>query len=203
MLGLPPDIDYTSSIQVFALIIANDFLARSVFMILKSFAVLIVPYVLSQRKIGLLYSFLEGICDLYRWVLPAPVWLRFFFTQGSVIASFIFPWFYIVFKIPNTWKKFSLIGTHLYKLLFKDAPYGRYATTQEISDLASRNELCPICQDNFEHPIVLNCHHYFCQTCVSSWLDGKTTCPVCRSQVPSSGTVQYPDGATSTHILCF
>lgn len=54
----------------------------------------------------------------------------------------------------------------------------------ETSEVKLEEEFCPICFDVITHegkktmhPI---CHHRFHSDCLSSWLERKATCPVCR-----------------------
>ncbi|XP_076603592.1 E3 ubiquitin-protein ligase TRIM35-like [Chaetodon auriga] len=49
---------------------------------------------------------------------------------------------------------------------------------------AASGELsCPVCQDTFKDPVLLNCSHSFCQACVRKWWRTKRTreCPVCKT----------------------
>ncbi|XP_076603591.1 nuclear factor 7, brain-like [Chaetodon auriga] len=49
---------------------------------------------------------------------------------------------------------------------------------------AASSELsCPVCQDTFKDPVLLNCSHSFCQACVREWWRTKRTreCPVCKT----------------------
>ncbi|XP_019633706.1 PREDICTED: tripartite motif-containing protein 2-like [Branchiostoma belcheri] len=44
---------------------------------------------------------------------------------------------------------------------------------------------CDICQNIFDDPRILPCHHTFCARCLKRWCKGKSqfTCPTCRYQV--------------------
>ena len=42
--------------------------------------------------------------------------------------------------------------------------------------------LCGICF-NDKSTCFTNCNHYFCKTCISTWLDIKQNCPSCRAYV--------------------
>lgn len=42
---------------------------------------------------------------------------------------------------------------------------------------------CPVCFELFTNPVVLECSHSFCQTCIDNCWNGqfRRTCPVCRT----------------------
>ncbi|XP_066264936.1 tripartite motif-containing protein 2-like [Branchiostoma lanceolatum] len=44
---------------------------------------------------------------------------------------------------------------------------------------------CDICQNIFDDPRILPCHHTFCARCLGKWCKGKSefTCPTCRQEV--------------------
>lgn len=53
--------------------------------------------------------------------------------------------------------------------------------TNRISELS--NKVCPICMENMDKPIVLECTHSYCCTCIMEWINKKQTCincPQCR-----------------------
>ena len=33
------------------------------------------------------------------------------------------------------------------------------------------NIICPICQDEFNDPVIIDCHHSFCRTCIETWIN--------------------------------
>lgn len=47
---------------------------------------------------------------------------------------------------------------------------------------------CPICCEIFADPVLLQCSHSFCRSCLERCLDrGLRECPVCRKKVSKSG----------------
>ncbi len=61
--------------------------------------------------------------------------------------------------------------------------------TDRISEI--ENKQCVICLDNITHPIILDCAHIFCGTCIIKMLNTNThndnkRCPVCRSAIKSA-----------------
>ena len=42
---------------------------------------------------------------------------------------------------------------------------------------------CPICMDSDTHRERLYCGHFFCPSCIASWQEKSTKCPVCRHTI--------------------
>lgn len=40
---------------------------------------------------------------------------------------------------------------------------------------------CSICLSVFMNPVVTNCNHKFCMSCLSTWQKKDITCPLCRT----------------------
>jgi hypothetical protein len=59
-------------------------------------------------------------------------------------------------------------------------------TKEEIENLEKFEVLsnCPICMEETDKNIKLNCNHIFCSLCIEKWLlDKSNTCPTCRVKV--------------------
>jgi hypothetical protein len=63
--------------------------------------------------------------------------------------------------------------------------------TERISEIESKT--CAICLDNITHPIILDCTHIFCGSCIISLLNNKSMCgdnikkcPNCRKEITST-----------------
>jgi len=59
-------------------------------------------------------------------------------------------------------------------------------TKEEIENLEKFEVLsnCPICMEETDKNIKLNCKHIFCSLCIEKWLlDKSNTCPTCRVKV--------------------
>ncbi|KVI11285.1 Zinc finger, RING/FYVE/PHD-type [Cynara cardunculus var. scolymus] len=125
------------------LVIVNDTLARQAAMVLKCF--LLMYYKNSRgrnrRKQGQMLTLVEYLLLLYRVLLPAPVWYRFFLNKeyGSLFSS-LMTGLYLTFKLTCVVEKVNAPG-----------------------------ELCAICQEKMHSPVVLRCKHVFCEECVSEW----------------------------------
>jgi hypothetical protein len=61
--------------------------------------------------------------------------------------------------------------------------------TERISEI--ENKTCAICLDNITHPIILDCTHIFCGTCIINLLNtsvnnDRKRCPNCRTEIKST-----------------
>jgi SNF2 family DNA or RNA helicase len=45
------------------------------------------------------------------------------------------------------------------------------------------NKMCPICMYDIENPVLLQCTHSYCMSCIVKWLGSNMNCPECRQVV--------------------
>jgi len=60
----------------------------------------------------------------------------------------------------------------------------------KINELAERikslsNDNCVICMDTVKNPIMLECTHLFCGSCIMNWIQRNNNCPYCRTRIAS------------------
>ncbi|XP_078268593.1 zinc-binding protein A33-like [Rhinoraja longicauda] len=57
------------------------------------------------------------------------------------------------------------------------------ASKHQVQSL-TEDTICPICLDFFSDPVILECGHNFCRSCITqSWdREGRNSCPVCREE---------------------
>ncbi|KAG5600379.1 hypothetical protein H5410_031749 [Solanum commersonii] len=152
------------------IILVNDTMVRQAAMTLK--LVLLMVYKNGKghnfRRQGQLLTLVEYMLLLYRALLPTPVWYRFFLNKdyGSLFSSLI-TGLYLTFKLTSIVEKVRSFLTALKALSIKEIHYGSHATPEQVN---AAGDLCAICQEKVNTPILLCCKHIFCEDCVSEWL---------------------------------
>jgi len=53
--------------------------------------------------------------------------------------------------------------------------------TNRITEINSK--MCSICMYDIEHPIMLECTHSYCASCITQWLNKSLKCPECRNTI--------------------
>lgn len=178
-------------------ILVNDTMVRQAAMAFK--LILLMYYRNGKghnfRRQGQLLTLVEYTLLLYRALLPAPVWYRFFLNKayGSLFSS-LTTGLYLTFKLTTIVEKVRSFFSAFKALSRKEMHYGSYATLEQVSDAGN---LCAICQEKMHVPVQLCCKHVFCEDCVSEWFERERTCPLCRALVRAADMWSYGDGSTS------
>ncbi|XP_024969965.1 E3 ubiquitin-protein ligase RNFT1-like isoform X2 [Cynara cardunculus var. scolymus] len=185
------------------IIIINDTMVRQAAMTFK--LVLLMYYKNGRghnfRRQGQMLTLVEYALLLYRAFLPAPVWYRFFLNKeyGSLFSSLI-TGLYLTFKLTSVVEKVGSFYAALKALSRKEMHYGSYATSEQVSEAG---DMCAICQEKMQAPILLCCNHIFCEDCVSEWFERERTCPLCRALVRPADIRSFGDGSTSLFFRLF
>ncbi|KAJ6810670.1 RING finger and transmembrane domain-containing protein 2 [Iris pallida] len=185
------------------IIMVNDTMVRQAAMLFK--CVLLMYYKNSRgrnyRRQGQMLTLVEYLLLLYRALLPAPVWYRFFLNKeyGSLFSS-LTTGLYLTFKLTSVVEKVQSFLTALKALSRKEVHYGSYATSEQVN---AAGDLCAICQEKMHAPILLRCKHIFCEDCVSEWFERERTCPLCRALVKPADLRSFGDGSTSLFFQLF
>lgn len=185
------------------IITVNDIMVRQAAISFK--CMLLIHYKNSRgrdyRKQGQMLTLVEYILLLYRALLPAPVWYRFFLNKGygSVFSS-LTTGLYLTFKLTSIVEKVQSFIAALKALTRKEIHYGSYATAEQVN---AAGDLCAICQEKMHAPILLRCKHIFCEECVSEWFERERTCPLCRVLIKTADIKSYGDGSTSLFFQLF
>ncbi|KAM7249277.1 hypothetical protein ACFE04_021551 [Oxalis oulophora] len=61
---------------------------------------------------------------------------------------------------------------------------------KKLSGIVKSELMCVICRDVISKPMLLQCGHMFCETCLHFWSKVNSACPYCRSQI--QGKVKVP-----------
>ncbi|XP_020271624.1 RING finger and transmembrane domain-containing protein 2 [Asparagus officinalis] len=185
------------------IIIVNDTMVRQAAMVVK--CMLLMYYKNSRgrnyRKQGQMLTLVEYLLLLYRALLPAPVWYRFFLNKeyGSLFSS-LTTGLYLTFKLTSVVEKVQSFFAALKQLSRKEVHYGSHATTEQV---IAAGDMCAICQEKMHAPILLRCKHIFCEDCVSEWFERERTCPLCRALVKPADLRSFGDGSTSLFFQLF
>ncbi|WMV33805.1 hypothetical protein MTR67_027190 [Solanum verrucosum] len=187
------------------IILVNDTMVRQAAMTLK--LVLLMVYKNGKghnfRRQGQLLTLVEYMLLLYRALLPTPVWYRFFLNKdyGSLFSSLI-TGLYLTFKLTSIVEKVRSFLTALKALSIKEIHYGSHATPEQVN---AAGDLCAICQEKMNTPILLCCKHIFCEDCVSECFrfERERTCPLCRALVRPADLRSFGDGSTSLLFQLF
>ncbi|KAL4223923.1 RING finger and transmembrane domain-containing protein 2 [Mactra antiquata] len=175
----------------------TDYVVRFGTIVIKSVIAVCPLICLPQKRKGKCYMFIEMVSQTYRLTLPILPWVHYLYDHpksARLIVAAILSVIYICLK---AWS--LLLGyfniTKAFKTLLNDTKFGTQPTAEDIK---SRGENCPICQDDYQDPIMLSCKHIFCENCVSIWFDREKTCPMCRAEIQADSPV-WQDGSTSPH----
>ncbi|KAL6568728.1 hypothetical protein OROHE_004412 [Orobanche hederae] len=148
------------------IIMVNDTLVCQATMVFK--CVLLIYYTnnggRNYRRQGQMLTLVEYLLLLYRALLPAPVWYRFFLNKeyGSLFSS-LMTGLYLTFKLTSVVEKVQSFITALKALSRQDIHYGAYATCEQV---IAAGDLCAICQEKLHSPVLLRCKHIFCEECL-------------------------------------
>lgn len=53
-------------------------------------------------------------------------------------------------------------------------------------------EVCAICLDNLDQPVITACAHAFCRGCIEQVIERQRKCPLCRAEIKDSSTLVAP-----------
>lgn len=53
-------------------------------------------------------------------------------------------------------------------------------------------ELCPVCLDNLDQPVITACAHTYCRGCVETVIERQHKCPMCRADIEDTNTLVSP-----------
>jgi hypothetical protein len=121
--------------QAIFIIVVNDTVVRQAAMVLKSW--LLIHFKNSRgrnyRRQAQLLTLVEYILLLYRALIPAPVWYRFFLNKeyGNLFSA-LTTGLYLTFKLTSTLEKTQTFLAALRALSRREVQYGAYATSEEV-----------------------------------------------------------------------
>ncbi|CAG9854759.1 unnamed protein product [Phyllotreta striolata] len=172
----------------------TDFTLKLLTVSLKLLLTTLPDFVLEFKKRGKMYLFIEAISQLYRSIASIQPWLYYLLEsyQGpeKIVAVFLSA-FYMISKGSDLMSRVKLLKVTFLKLL-QNVSIGSSPSKDQIQ---TAGEHCPICHDEYETPVLLQCRHIFCENCVTTWFDREQTCPLCRAKIVDDPS--WRDGSTS------
>ncbi|NXC41881.1 RNFT1 ligase, partial [Penelope pileata] len=204
LIFLNPTVDFKNFWEVLWIVGVTDFILKFLFMGFKCFVLLVPSFIMSFKSKGYWYMLLEELCQYYRMFVPIPVWFRYLIGYGepdSVLGwtlGILLGLFYLILKLLSffgQWKNFRQVLR-----IFCTRPH--YGVTASKRQCSESDDICSICQAEFQKPILLICQHTFCEECISLWFNREKTCPLCRTVI-SDHINKWKDGATSMHLQIF
>jgi len=201
---IPPE-EVSSFVDLLWIVGINDFFLKFLSVFTKIIVTVTPAKFLPYQKRGKYYLFIEVTSQLHRQLAPIQPWLMYLLhAKGEGPASIPYKLLgvfltaaYMVVKGKAMVKALELWRVALNKMM-RSTRYGKSPTVDEMK---LSNGFCPICQDSYHEPTMLQCKHIFCEECVSTWFDRDTTCPMCRAKI--SEDPAWRDGSTSQFIQLF
>lgn len=178
----------------------SDLVLKLITIIAKIIITLMPPSVIEYKSRGKIYLMAESLSQLYRAAAPIQPWLIFLFESYSgseKIVGVILSAVYMVAKSSDLLDRIKFCKRSVIKLLQKTS----YGTIPSKEQLQACGGQCPICHDNFNSPVLLECNHIFCELCVGTWFDREQTCPLCRAKIVDDPS--YRDGATTFFLQLY
>ncbi|NXQ49687.1 RNFT1 ligase, partial [Catharus fuscescens] len=204
LIFLSPSVDFMNFWEVLWIVGVTDFILKFLFMGLKCFILLVPSFIMSFKSKGYWYMLLEELCQYYRMFVPIPVWFRYLMAHGELDTALgwtlgiLLGLLYLILKLLSffgQWRNFRQV----LRIFFTRPHYGVPASKRQCSE---SDDICSICQAEFQKPILLICQHTFCEECISLWFNREKTCPLCRTVI-SDHVNKWKDGATSMHLQIF
>ncbi|NWS21966.1 RNFT1 ligase, partial [Pachyramphus minor] len=204
LIFLNPTVDFMNFWEVLWIVGVTDFILKFLFMGFKCFILLVPSFIMSFKSKGYWYMLLEELCQCYRMFVPIPVWFRFLIAHGEL--DIVLGWtlgillglLYLILKLLSFFGQLRNFRQVL-RIFFTRPHYGVPASKRQCSE---SDDICSICQAEFQKPILLICQHTFCEECISLWFNREKTCPLCRTVI-SDHVNKWKDGATSMHLQIF
>ncbi|KAM6337914.1 E3 ubiquitin-protein ligase RNFT1 [Alca torda] len=204
LIFLNPTVDFMNFWEVLWIVGVTDFILKFLFMGFKCFILLVPSFMMSFKSKGYWYMLLEELCQYYRMFVPIPVWFRYLIGYGeldSVLGwtlGILLGLLYLILKLLSFFGQLRNFRQVL-RIFCTRPHYGVPASKRQCSE---SDDICSICQAEFQKPILLICQHTFCEECISLWFNREKTCPLCRTLI-SDHVNKWKDGATSMHLQIF
>ncbi|XP_028132508.1 RING finger and transmembrane domain-containing protein 2 [Diabrotica virgifera virgifera] len=178
----------------------TDFTLKLMTVSIKILLTMLPGVIIDFKKRGKIYLFIEAISQMYRSIATIQPWLYYLLEsyQGpeKIVAVFLSA-FYMISKGSDLMSRVKLLKVACLKLL-QNVSIGSSPSKDQIQ---TAGDHCPICHDQYDSPVLLQCRHIFCESCVTTWFDREQTCPLCRAKIVDDPS--WRDGSTSYFMQLF
>lgn len=204
LIFLNPTLDHLSFWEVLWIVGITDFILKFLFMGLKCLILLVPSFIMPFKSKGYWYMLLEELCQYYRTFVPIPVWFRYLISYGELgnvtrwSLGILLALLYLILKLLDFFGHLRTFRQVL-RIFFTRPSYGVAASKRQCSDV---DDICSVCQAEFQKPVLLICQHIFCEECITLWFNREKTCPLCRTVI-SDRINKWKDGATSLHLQIY
>ncbi|XP_074079670.1 E3 ubiquitin-protein ligase RNFT1 isoform X2 [Macrotis lagotis] len=163
LIFLNPTLDFLSFWEVLWIVGITDFILKFLFMGFKCLILLVPSFVMSFKSKGYWYMLIEELCQYYRTFVPIPVWFRYLVSYGELGGN-VTGWslgillglLYLILKLLDFFGHLRTFRRAL-RIFLTRPSYGVPASKRQCSEA---DDLCSICQAEFQKPILLICQRY-------------------------------------------
>ncbi|XP_073653675.1 E3 ubiquitin-protein ligase RNFT1 isoform X7 [Tursiops truncatus] len=154
-----PTLDYSSFWDVLWIVGITDFILKFLFMGLKCLILLVPSFIMPFKSKGYWYMVLEELCQYYRTFVPVPVWFRYLISYGEFgnvtgwSLGILLALLYLILKLLDFFGHLRTFRRVL-RIFFTRPSHGVAASKRQCSDV---DDICSICQAEFQKPILLTC----------------------------------------------
>ncbi|KAM4647895.1 E3 ubiquitin-protein ligase RNFT1 isoform 3-T3 [Amazona ochrocephala] len=159
LIFLNPTVDFMNFWEVLWIVGVTDFILKFLFMGFKCIILLVPSFMMSFKSKGYWYMLLEELCQYYRMFVPIPVWFRYLIGYGeldSVLGwtlGILLGLLYLILKLLSFFGQLRNFRQVL-RIFFTRPHYGVTASKRQCSE---SDDICSICQAEFQKPILLIC----------------------------------------------
>lgn len=178
----------------------TDLILKLITVGIKILITLLPPTLIEYKGRGRIYLMTESISQLYRALAPIHPWFIYLldsYEGPEKIVGVLLTAVYIISKGSDLLDRAKFCKRSFIKLLQK-VSFGVTPTKEQIQTAGVQ---CPICHDDYNGPVLLECNHIFCESCVGTWFDREQTCPLCRAKVVDDPS--WRDGSTTFFFQLF
>merc|ERR1719510_2923008 len=74
---------------------------------------------------------------------------------------------------------------------------------ENLQELLEKQLQCAICNEVYVNTVAVKCGYMFCEGCMSTWMETKRSCPLCRTRVTETFLCKAIDSYVSKFVETF